>query len=258
MPRDYLSASQINRFLDEPALWVMDQLYGIKSPAGPGAWRGSAIEAACDVVMLSKADDDTALKAAQDRFEVDAQGDMADDVNKERCALPVYLKNLLPSIRELGMPLTRQSKIVLQLNSLDLDIIGYVDYRFPDRIIDLKTTGRMPSLDPVSGRIKDKWDHLRQMAIYERAEGVTPVLCYATPGKPEKGHDRKPPLFYTPSREELDSAMRQVEAAGRAMQRLLRSNQPPERIAELYPPRDMQSYVWNDQLRAEAINIWRL
>lgn len=258
MPRDYLSASQINRFLDEPALWVMDQLFDIKSNAGPGAWRGSAIEAACDVVLFGQADDDTALKTALERFEVDAQGDMADDVNKERVAIQVYLHNLLPTIRSLGMPLTRQSKIVLQLSSLDLDIIGYVDYRFPDRLIDLKTTGRMPSLDPVSGRIKDKWDHLRQMAIYERAEGVSPVLCYATPGKPERGQDRKPPLLYTPSRDELDSALRQVEAAGRAMQRLLKSEQPRERIAELYPPRDMQSYVWNDQLRAEAINIWRL
>ena len=258
MPRDYLSASQINRFLDEPALWVMDQLFGIKSNAGPGAWRGNAIEAACDAVLFAGADDDAALRAANDRFEQDAQGDMADDVNKERCALPVFLHNLLPTIRGLGMPLTRQSKIVLQLNTLNLDIVGYVDYRFPDRLVDLKTTGRMPSLDPVSGRIKDKWDHLRQMAIYERAEGVTPVLCYATPGKPDKGQERKPPLLYTPSRDELDSALRQVEAAGRAMQRLLKSEQPKERIAELYPPRDMSSYVWNDALRAKAINIWRL
>ena len=80
MPRDYLSASQINRFLDEPALWVMDQLFGIKSNAGPGAWRGNAIEAACDAVLFAGADDDAALKAATDRFEQDAQGDMADDV----------------------------------------------------------------------------------------------------------------------------------------------------------------------------------
>ena len=47
--------------------------------------------------------------------------------------------------------------------------------------------------------------------IYERAEGVTPVLCYATPGKPDKGQERKPPLLYTPSRDELDSALRQVD-----------------------------------------------
>jgi len=258
MPRDYLSASQINRFLDEPALWVMDQLFGIKAPAGPGAWRGSAVEAACDAVLFAKADDDEALKAANDRFEVDAQGDMSDDVNKERVAIPVYLKNILPTIRGLGTPLTKQSKIVLQLPTLDLDIIGYVDYRFPDFLMDLKTTGRMPSLDPISGRIKDKADHLRQVAIYERAEAVSPRLCYGTPGKPEKGQDRKPPLIYTPSRDELDAAMRQVEAAGRAMQRLLRSEQPKERIAELYPPRDMESYVWNDRLRAEATTIWRL
>ena len=258
MPRDYLSASQINRFLDEPALWVMDQLFGIKSTVGPGAWRGDAIEAACDAVLFAKADDDSALKAAGERFEQDAQGDMADDVHKERVALAVYLHNLLPTIREFGMPLTRQSKIVLQLSTLDMDIIGYVDYRFPDRLVDLKTTGRMPSLDSVTGRIKDKWDHLRQVAIYERAEALPPVLCYATPGKPERGQQRKPPLVYTPSREELDAAMRQVEAAGRAMQRLLKSEQSKERIAELYPPRDMHSYIWNDQLRAEATTIWRL
>jgi len=257
MRRDYLSASQINRFLDEPALWVMDQFFDIKSNAGPGAWRGSAVEAACDLVLFSQADDAAALKAAADRFEQDAHGDLSEEVEKERAALPVYLKNLLPSVRQLGMPLTRQSKIVLKLPTLDVDIVGYVDYRFPDRLVDLKTTGRMPSLDE-QGRIKDKGDHLRQVAIYERAEGVMPVLCYATPGKPEKGQDRKPPLLYAPTREELDASMRMVEAAGRAMQRLLRSNQEPARIAELYPPRDLSSYLWNDSLRKEAATIWRI
>lgn len=257
MRRDYLSASQINRFLEEPALWVMDQFFGIRSNAGPGAWRGSAIEAACDAVLFSGADDDGALKTATDRFEQDAQGDMADDVNRERAALPVYLRNLLPSVRQLGMPLTRQSKIVLKLPTLDLDIIGYVDWRFHDRLMDLKTTGRMPSIDE-NGRIKDKAAHIRQVAIYERAEGVTPVLCYATPGKPERGQDHKPPLLYTPTRDELDASMRLVEAAGRAMQRLLKSEQDPMKIAELYPPRDLDSYLWDQSLKAQAATIWRI
>jgi hypothetical protein len=258
MQRNHLSASQINRFIDEPALWILDRLFDVRGTVGPGAWRGSAIEAACDVVLLSKASDDVALKTANDRFEQDAQGDMADEVHKERLALPVYLHNLLPTIRGLGMPLTRQSKIVLQLPTLDMDIIGYVDWRFPDYLLDLKTTGRMPSLDPVSGRIKDKAEHVRQVAIYERAESVTPRLCYATPGKPDKGQQHKAPLIYTPDRNELDAAIRQVEAAGRAMQRLLKSTSERESIAEMYPPRDFGSYLWDDKTRAEAARIWRL
>ena len=256
--RDHFSASQINRFLSEPALWVLDRLYGVRGFAGPGAWRGTAVEAALDAALFSRATDEQALEIAYQTFDREAQGQVGEDVEKAKSEIPAYLKNLLPSMRALGIPLTRQARISLNLEGIDAEVIGYVDYLYPDKLYDLKTTGRMPSIDEATNRIKDKWEHLRQMAIYERAKKIPPTLIYVTPGKPDKGKDHKPPLFYTPCREELDAAMRQVECACRAMQRIIRSRRDPDEIAEMYPPRDLSGYLWDAATRAKATEIWKL
>jgi hypothetical protein len=258
--RDHFSASQINRFLSEPSLWVLDRLFGIRSEGGPNMWRGTAVEAGCDLALFAGADDDAAINVALQAFDREAQGLVDEQTDKARGEIPIYLKNLLPSMRELGMPLVKQARISINIDGIDAEIMGYVDYIYSLRLLDLKTTSRMPSVDG-DGRIKDKWDHIRQMAIYERAKSLPPTLVYVTPGKPDKGKDHKPPMFYTPSRDELDTAMRQIEAGCRAMQRIIRASnngRDPREIAELFPPRDFDGYMWDKTTRTIATEIWKL
>lgn len=252
---DYLSASQINRFLSEPALWFVEQLYGVRGQAGAGAWRGSACEAAMDAVLFQDATDTAALDAAMSRFEVDAQGDLADDVTKERDAIPRYLANLLPIARaiktEKGMPLLRQAKIELDLPDIRLPVIGYVDYLWEDMGMDLKTVGRAPSFDD-AGKLKDKNEHIRQVSIYAQAKGRPFSLLYAFPTK------GKPAVAYPVSDDECAAGMRQVMAAARAIDRLITSGRDRDALAIMYPPRDLSSYLWSAETRAKAIEIWKL
>lgn len=252
----HISASQINRFLTEPALWVVEKFFNIKSTAGPGAWRGSACEAAMDVVLFQDADDAAALAAAHDRFEQDAQGDLSADVVKARDELTLYLANLLPVARKLraekGTPLVRQARIELDLPGITARLIGYVDYLYDDFGLDLKTVGRLPSFtDADPPRIKDKADHLRQMAIYATAKSRPFKLLYVTPGK------KKDPVLYPVCDEEVSAGMRQVMAAARAMDRLLK-NPDPSAWSMMYPPRDLDGYMWDDVTRTKAREIWNL
>ena len=48
---DHFSASQINQFLADQALWILRWGWDVKGEVGPGAWRGSAVEAAFDVAL---------------------------------------------------------------------------------------------------------------------------------------------------------------------------------------------------------------
>lgn len=265
MARDHdlpvYSVSQVNRFLAEPALWLMGKVFNIKSQAGPAAWRGTAVETGADAILFTNASLDEATAKAHDRFDMEAQGEVRDDIDKAKAEIEPTLRNLHPALTGLGMPLTRQSRIGIFPDGLDIEIMGYVDYRWPDYLLDLKTTGRMPSIDPGTMRIKDKAEHIRQVAVYHKAEAVPPKLLYATPGKPEKGQATKPPLLYCPQSYELDEAWRQVEAACRAMCRLdrsLKAGTDPARILEMYPPREIESYLWDGPTRAKAVEVWKL
>ena len=254
------SAYQVNLFLDEPALWLMERFMKVRSTAGASAWRGKAVEAAADLVLFQKADDDAALARAYEVFELDAQGEISDEIEKARGEIAPMLRNLIPSLRELGVPFSRQAKFTVDVPGVDIQVYGYVDYRFTDWLMDLKSTGKMPSLFE-DGRIKDKAEHLRAMAIYERGLGLRPVLCYVTPGKPDKGKDRKEPLFYTPHREELDASWRMVEAALRAMERIQNAIEGGREIGDvamMYPPRDLAGFRWSDATRSTATKLWNL
>lgn len=260
--RDHFSASQINRFLEEPAIWILDRLYGVRGDMGPNAWRGSAVEAACDSVFFNAADDDQALDVAYQTFDGKAMGEVRDDIDKARGEIPLYLANILPEIRQWPAPLGRQVPVSINLPDVQAAIVGYIDWTWPEWLADLKTASRLPSVDPETGRIKDKGDHLRQMAVYWKAKSVSPKLCYVMPGKPDKGKTHKPPLVYCPSTEELDEAYRHLCTAARAMEKLMFAvkvkGRQPDDIAAMYPPRDMQGFLWNDITRAKAIEVWRL
>lgn len=249
---DHFSASQISLFLDEPALWLLRRFYGITAEVGPAAWRGSAIEAAMDLRLYKRGcSDEECLEKAMERFELDAQGILDDDHEKARQEIPLFLANLLPSLKDWPEPLARQMRIEWWPDGCGIPVIGYADYVFEDGIVDLKTTARMPSFDTSTGQIKQKGDHLRQMAIYRASTDKPCTLLYVTPGK------AKEPIRYQVSDEEHSAALRQVTAAVKAMERLNRQSDP-KRIIDLFPPRDLAGFRWDAPSRAKACELWGL
>jgi hypothetical protein len=253
----HFSASQINTFLNEPALWVLQAFYGVRPEVGAGAWRGNAIEAAMDWFLYKPdANDDDLYRVAMRRFEQDAEGELSDDVEKERQTIADTLNNLMPWLREqeLPTPTGTQMKIEWVPDGTQTPVIGYVDYLWTGEdytdLWDLKAPGRAPSFDKETGLIKDKQDHLRQVAIYWQARGIKPALLYAMPAK------NKAPILYRPSDAELNRALSEVKAAVRAMERLARND--ADTVAPLYPPKDVSGFRWDSTTQNKAAEIWGL
>jgi hypothetical protein len=78
---DHLSASSMNTYAACGAMWCLRYLPGLeyKDQVGPGAWRGSAVEAGLDWWIYNRKDDtvrEDAITKAHARFEQDAQGEM--------------------------------------------------------------------------------------------------------------------------------------------------------------------------------------
>ena len=165
----HLSASQLNLWVNEPALWVAQYLYGNRVPAGAAAARGKAAEAGinaglfapemkvedCVAWALNVYDTDMALKSDPKR-------------EKEREGIPGMVEIGLAELRQYGIPepVTEdddQHKIAITLDGIEIPVIGFIDWRWPEHgiVLDLKTTLRVPS--------EIRVEHARQGAIYSSA-----------------------------------------------------------------------------------------
>jgi hypothetical protein len=74
-----------------------------------------------------------------------------------------------------GELLASQIKIECWLDGLSIPLIGYVDFSFDTKDVDLKSTKAMPS--------KPKPDHVRQVSIYRHARKKAGSLLYVTEKK---------------------------------------------------------------------------
>jgi hypothetical protein len=51
-------------------LWVLRYLFGVRDDETPFAWRGKAVEAGIDAIVLDDVADDVAIETAKRRFEL--------------------------------------------------------------------------------------------------------------------------------------------------------------------------------------------
>lgn len=224
----HLSASSLRLYRDQPAAWVCRYLMGIKDDAGPGAWRGTAVEAGLDHYLFGQPE--LATKAMHIAFEERAAGVADDDVAKEREALPMFLAQARAATEKHPTPLTKQSKISIDIPGVEVPVIGFVDYRWDKSGLDLKTTWRMPSTPNAA--------HVEQMAIYAKATGLPFSLLYVTPKK-WSIHEVTPAM--------AAEAMERVHAGARAIRHMLSKVDSAADAIRLYSP-DLDSYHWSPPL----------
>lgn len=237
---NHLSASSLNLWKNEPALWVLRYLHGIKDDAGAAAKRGTAVEAGLDHILFSEASLDEATAKALDNFALNTEGEITDEIEKERAAIPDMLARAAEAVKPYGKPISRQEKIEHWVDGIDVPIIGFTDYRFPDFILDLKTTLRMPS--------EPRADHIVQMALYSDARSLPAFLLYTTP---KKAHP------YQVTEEQVKDGLWTLRRSALALKNILAFCQAKEQVAEMIVPRDMGTYLWNDTTRQAAANLWR-
>jgi hypothetical protein len=167
----HLSPSSLNLWLAAPSLWVLEKLLGHRGGMGCAAHRGTAVELgvsaglfdpaldaeACIAIALPHYDKLTALNSDSKRAD-------------ERAVIPGMVRQGL-ALRSHGLPIMPngesrfgggvQHKVEIQLDGVDIPVIGYLDWLYAEEVLDLKSTLRIPSvMSP---------PHLRQAAVYKTA-----------------------------------------------------------------------------------------
>lgn len=236
---DHLSPSSLNLYAEQPAFWALKYLHKFKDDVGPAAWRGSAVEAGLDH-WLYKREEGAAQKAALDRFELDAMGQVDEEVDKERLAVFPMLSKALEAVGTYGEPTGRQFKAEYWFDGIEVPVIGFTDYEWPDFGLDLKTTRRMPSEIPAR--------HAKQISLYSAARKKTFRLLYVTEKKCEIKE-------LQPGEQEV--WLKRLEWHAHAIRRVLSMFSDKHDLARCFVP-DFESFYWkSDAAKAAAVEIWK-
>ena len=180
----HLSASQITTFAADPSFWFATRVLGMKQPASAAMERGKAVETAV-ASHLTGSDLVDAIEIGLSQFDAANRfGRLGGDSEKERAGIEGMVTQAVEILKAYGVPdfpEEGQHKIEVPIRFGDepedtIPIIGFLDFVYEDRIIDLKTTFAVPSAM--------KWNHRCQAAIYQRATGNKIVeFLYVSPKK---------------------------------------------------------------------------
>ena len=130
-----------------------------------------------------------------------------------------------------------QEKVEVPFDDMPVPIIGYIDFRFKDKIVDLKTTTRMPSQPTEAQK--------RQMALYSMAYPNSSVdLFFATPKEHKKF-----------TLKNLTSYKKQLKKVAYGIQKFLSISDDKHELASFVYP-NLDSWMWNGKMKEEAKKIW--
>jgi len=235
----HLSASSLALYRNEPALWTLRYLFGVRDNAGPGAWRGSAVEGAVNKIIYENCSDDEAISAALGAFEISAQGDLSDDVDKERSVIPDMTRHASIAFRSLGKPIATQFKVEHWIDGIEIPVLGYIDYLYEDFLIDLKTTLRAPS--------EPRPDHAVQVVSYSDATAKRPGLIYVTPKKSQR---------FNHESIDAERARWSLRRSAHSLRALLAMAADKHEAASIFTP-SIDGFMWTDITRNAALELWK-
>ena len=182
---EHLSASQLSTFCADPSYWLATKILGLRTPASYAMERGKAVETGI-VAGLKGATVEEAQAAALRAFDdAGMYGGLTGDSEKERDAIPGMVEQGIAALVEYGEPDFpedgSQHRIEFNIRFGDGDhetipLIGFLDLVYEDRIIDIKSTLRVPS--------EMSFSHRLQAAIYAKEAGNRDLaFCYISPKK---------------------------------------------------------------------------
>ena len=242
---DHLSASSINLFVAEPAMWAMQKLMGRKSGVGAAAHRGTSIEAGVEMGLFEPdAPVEACQELAQARF--NQLTVLSGDPNREKefAAIAPSVAIALKELRQYGVPSAadgnRQHRIETRIDGVSVPFIGWLDFWFQDHsiIVDLKTQLRLSS--------KISEPHARQGAIYHAAHGNAEIrFAYVTPQK-----------IGVYRLDDPRTHLNAVAHVAQSIERFLGLSADPEELTQSLSP-NFDSFYWNDPTtRALGREVW--
>jgi hypothetical protein len=235
----HLSASSLNLWAAQPALWIMERLLGRRTPPGVIAARGKAVEHGVHLGLSNpRLSVEECIEGAEREFVRQTALSTDPRREEERKKLAGWVRGALAELRQYGTPDGYQEKIEVQLDDVAVPIVGFIDWRFSDHglIVDLKTTERFPS------QIGDA--HGRQGAVYASAHGNFGMrFAYAkpAPGKKEPQQVR----VYEMSGDDVRRHLAALRAIVLSLGRFLAISNDARELAGLIVP-DFDSFWWSE------------
>lgn len=242
---DHLSASSVNLFISQPALWAASYLMKRRTPVGPAAHRGTAIECGVEAGLFDPELPITECqKLAHAKFHGLTRLSADHRIEKERATIDGSVDVALAELRQYGVPAKpedgRQHKLSITLPGVPVPVIGFLDFFWPDHGIigDLKSVGRVPSeISPA---------HARQGALYSRHGSNMQVrMIYVS--------DKRVAAYVV---DDIAAHTASFVQAAQAIERLLSLSDDGEALTRCFAP-DLSSFYWGDaSARRIAQEIW--
>jgi len=167
------SASSINKFVSQRALWYLEKLKKIPFKGNQNTARGKAVEEGMNKHFEGYNEQECIRHACQ-VFTENTIG---------MIVVPTFRATIAPMVKEGIKSITSsfegtpamQGKIHLDLPSVQRPIIGYLDYDYDKMIVDNKVSGKTPNELSLNYKI--------QGAIYKEATGKDVYFHYVIPLK---------------------------------------------------------------------------
>ena len=140
--------------------------------------------------------------------------------------------------RRLGTPLTRQHRLEVWVDEIEVPIVGYADFVYEEFVIDLKTTFALPSYP--------RTDHEVQIVCYADALLRRPGIVYVTPRRSAR---------FRQDMIDVVTARRILRQSAHAIRSMLAVAETREDAAALFVP-VMTDYRWTDLTRSAAEKVW--
>ena len=233
---NYLSPSSINTYINDTSLWVARYLFGARSPSGASAVRGIAQEFVLADKYEKGAFDFNLLDVKFMSLCSESGIDLGDIKTAKEKKLLKDFGTIIDENFKYKNLVSYQEKGEVPIDDIPVPIMGYIDFRFNDAIVDLKTTTRMPS--------KPTEAQKRQMALYSMAYPKNSVdLFFASPREHKKF-----------TLKNLSAYKKQLVKVALSIQKFLSiSNDKHELASFVYP--NLDSWMWSG-IREEAKKIW--
>ena len=233
---NYMSPSSINTYINDTSLWVARYLFKIKSSSGASAVRGIATE----FVLADKYEkgvfDYNLLDVKFMSLCAESGIDLGDIKTAKEKKLLKDFGTIIDENFDYKDLEAYQEKVEVQIEDMPVPIMGYIDFRFKGKIVDLKTSTRMPT--------KPTEAQKRQMALYSMAYPDSSVdLFFATP----KEHKRF-------TLKNLTLYKKQLRKVALSIQKFLSISDDKHELASLMYP-NLDSWLWSG-MKEEANKIW--
>ena len=233
---NYLSPSSINTYINDTSLWVARYLFKIKSSSGASAVRGIATE----FVLADKYEkgvfDYNLLDVKFMSLCAESGIDLGDIKTAKEKKLLKDFGTIIDENFDYKDLEAYQEKVEVQIEDMPVPIMGYIDFRFKGKIVDLKTSTRMPTRPTEAQK--------RQMALYSMAYPKSSVdLFFATPKEHKKFTLKNLTLY-----------KKQLRKVALFIQKYLSISDDKHELASLMYP-NLDSWLWSG-MKEEANKIW--